>query len=161
MKQIRNEQLIESNKETKPLNFTVNVITSYEYEEQEIFDVNIKDIYPSKICPMSTEVDVLLQVVDEMKRYSANNLDYLRMISLCYIHDTISIDGELQDTSDTPETYQQFLEELGLWEAINRSNGKYCFQPNQRDIVVKMIVNTFNVGKLTPDFDESLYQDIR
>ena len=180
MKQIINEQVIKSFKdsltdeqkkeinfylnvetdkemmnEIKPLDFTINVITTYEYEEQEIFDVKIKNIYPSKVCSMTTEADVLSQVIEDMERNSDRNLDYLMKISLCYIHGTISIDGELQNSGDTPETHKQFLEDLDLLKVIERSNGKYYFQPNQRDIVVSKIVNTFNVANLTPDFDMS------
>ena len=152
MKNINNEQLIESINKIEPLNFTINVATTYEFEQQEMYDLEIKDIYPSKTCSMTTELDVLSQVVDDMKRHSENDLDYLVKISLCYLTDAISIDGQLQDSGDTLEDSEQLLEKLDLFEAITRSNSNYYFQPNQRKFVENSLVDKFDIAKLTSEF---------
>jgi len=146
-------------KPTKKLDFIVNVITTYEKEEQERFDVEIKDIYPSSACSMNTELEVLTKVLEDMKINSNRNLQHLAKISMCYMTDTITIDDEKFHTEfNTPLCKEEFLQDIKLLEVIKRCESKYYFQPNQRDIVVNAVLNEkTDVACLTKEHDSAEY----
>jgi hypothetical protein len=157
---------IESDKkmieEKKHLNFTVNVITTYEDREQEQFDIKIKHILPSQICSMNTEADVLYQVLYALEEIKSLNLDYLVKISMCYNTSTIcGSDGEYF-TRGT-EVVDEVLKSLHLFDVINRCRSKYYFQPNQRDIVVNAALCGYDnahdvkIASKTKNYDKEAY----
>ena len=143
-------------KEIKPMDILINVITTYEHEEQEIFDVMVNDIYPNQVCSMITEKNILGSIITSLKEGSYRNLDYLLKISLGYME--YYVDGELQSFKDS-DSREEFLKSNNLLETIRRCNSKYYFQPNQRDIVSRIVADSFDVSKLTSEHDKQDYID--
>ena len=145
----------------KYLDFSVNVITTYEDRDQEMFDVDIRHILPSRICSMNTESDVLYQVLFDMQQRRGMNLDTLVKISMCY--DNSSIKSEGHSLINNKEEVDEILKSLRLLDVINRCRSKYYFQPNQRDIVVNAVLNGYDnandvkIASKTKAFDKLDY----
>ena len=150
---LRKEQLL---KENKTIDIEVNVITTYENEPQQMFDLMINDFKPDLVCSVSNEILILSRIIMSLKEMNDRDLDYLVKISIGYV--TFFVDGEKQKFEDS-QSQDMFLDSINLEDTISRSNSKYYFQPNQRDIVSRIVADTLEISKLTPLFDEQDFID--
>jgi hypothetical protein len=151
--QYEKQQLL---KEKDTIDIEINVITTYEKEEQQIFDLMINDFKPDLMCSVTNEIMILSQIIGCLKELNDRDLDYLLKISIGYME--YFVDGELQSFADS-KGREMFIGSNNLLETITRCNSKYYFQPNQRDIVSRIVADSFDVSKLTSEHDKQDYID--
>ena len=136
--------------ETRKLNryqTTVNVIVTFEEEEQLISDVDVTvkfDLYP-----LNRELYCVEQIMKKLLEQNSHSgkedickRDYSRLVKLSLAYRVP--DNEFYTASDDTGA---------RWEFINRVNSKYYFQPNQRDLFEELLVQKFEVAFNTANFD--------
>ena len=106
----------------------VNVIATFEEEEQAWFDTNLA-IHP-KDTQSEKEYDAVSQVIVDLQTSGERDMDHLVKLSLAYTID--KIDG---------------------FEFIHRTNSKYYFQPNQTDKFEEKLKKDFGVASKTKRFE--------
>ena len=106
----------------------VNVIATFEEEEQALFDTNLA-IHP-RDTQSEKEYDAISQVIVDLQTSGERDMDHLVKLSLAYTID--KIDG---------------------FEFIYRTNSKYYFQPNQTDDFEEKLKKDFGVASKTRRFE--------
>lgn len=116
---------------------SVNVIATYENQEQEWFDttIDIKPINKTIDQQLSVERKVLKQVIKLLEQ----NTDDLVKLSLAYTLDDLKSDEDVKENG------------FGF---INRTNSKYYFQPDQRDELVQLICEELNIATKTLSYKD-------
>ena len=116
---------------------SVNVIATYENQEQEWFDttIDIKPINKTIDQQLSVERKVLKQVIKLLEQ----NTDDLVKLSLAYTLDDLKSDEEVKENG------------FGF---INRTNSKYYFQPDQRDELVQLICEELDIATKTLSYKD-------
>ena len=115
----------------------VNVIATYENQEQEWFDttIDIKPINKTIDQQLSVERKVLKQVIKLLEQ----NTDDLVKLSLAYTLDDLKSDEDVKENG------------FGF---INRTNSKYYFQPDQRDELVQLICEELDIATKTLSYKD-------
>tara|TARA_B100000900_G_C20453276_1_gene664090 strand:+ start:77 stop:544 length:468 start_codon:yes stop_codon:yes gene_type:complete len=116
---------------------SVNVIATYENQEQEWFDttIDIKPINKTIDQQLSVERKVLKQVIKLLEQ----NTDDLVKLSLAYTLDDLKSDEDVKENG------------FGF---INRTNSKYYFQPDQRDELVQLICEELDIATKTLSYKD-------
>jgi len=116
---------------------SVNVIATYENQEQEWFDttIDIKPINKTIDQQLSVERKVLKSVI----RCLEQDTDDLVKLSLAYTLDDLKSDEDVIENG------------FGF---INRTNSKYYFQPDQRGEFVQMICEEMNIANKTQSYKD-------
>jgi len=116
---------------------SVNVIATYENQEQEWFDttIDIKPINKTIDQQLSVEKKVLKSVI----RCLEQDTDDLVKLSLAYTLDDLKSDEDVIENG------------FGF---INRTNSKYYFQPDQRGEFVQMICEEMNIANKTQSYKD-------
>ena len=116
---------------------SVNVIATYENQEQEWFDttIDIKPINKTIDQQLSVEKKVLKSVI----RCLEQDTDDLVKLSLAYTLDDLKSDEDVIENG------------FGF---INRTNSKYYFQPDQRGEFIQMICEEMNIANKTQSYKD-------
>ncbi len=116
---------------------SVNVIATYENQEQEWFDTSIviKPINKTIEQQLSVEKKVLKQVIACLE----NDKSELVKLSLAYTLDGMKSDKDLIENG------------FGF---ITRTNSKYYFQPDQRGEFVQMLCEELNIADKTLSYKD-------
>jgi len=116
---------------------SVNVIATYENQEQEWFDttIDIKPINKTIDQQLSVERKVLKSVIKLLEQ----NTDDLVKLSLAYTLDDLKSDEDVKENG------------FGF---INRTNSKYYFQPDQRDELVQLICEELDIATKTLSYKD-------
>ena len=116
---------------------SVNVIATYENQEQEWFDttIDIKPINKTIDQQLSVERKVLKSVI----RCLEQDTDDLVKLSLAYTLDDLKSDEDVIENG------------FGF---INRTNSKYYFQPDQRGEFIQMICEEMNIANKTQSYKD-------
>ena len=116
---------------------SVNVIATYENQEQEWFDttIDIKPINKTIDQQLSVEKKVLKSVI----RCLEQDTDDLVKLSLAYTLDDLKSDEDVIENG------------FGF---INRTNSKYYFQPDQRGEFIQMLCEEMNIANKTLSYKD-------
>ncbi len=116
---------------------SVNVIATYENQEQEWFDtsITIKPINKTIDQQLSVEKKVLKSVIKCLEQ----NTDDLVKLSLAYTLDDLKSDEDVKENG------------FGF---INRTNSKYYFQPDQRGEFIQMLCEELDIASKTSSYKD-------
>jgi|TARA_Y100000294_G_scaffold140202_1_gene133896 hypothetical protein len=137
--------LLKKEKEKKKMTYnnmeekqvSVNVIATYENQEQEWFDtsITIKPINKTIDQQLSVEKKVLKSVIKCLEQ----NTDDLVKLSLAYTLDDLKSDEDVKENG------------FGF---INRTNSKYYFQPDQRGEFIQMLCEELDIASKTSSYKD-------